>query len=133
MDTTWIQNVYNFYHIKAIESIYNSYSFSILYLCVTLPHNVTLLIKKGIEKEPEKPDSNILVYKNLIKVLCLLYSFLGIFWSFKKDMPGYVVDFGKQKRPSILPDPFFTSFSNYTNHKNNIRQFLFAVKSYLIN
>lgn len=107
MDTTWIQNVYKFYHIKAIESIYNSYSFSILYLCVTLPHNVTLSIKKDIEKELDKPDPNSLVYKNLIKVLYSLYSFLGFFGVLKKTCPDVLLILANKKRPERFRPIFF--------------------------
>lgn len=103
MYTTWIQNVYKFYYIKAIENIYNSYSFSILYLCVTLPHNVTLSIKKDMEKESEKLYTNSLVYKNLIKVLCSLYSFLGFFGVSKKTCPDTLLILANKKDRAFCP------------------------------
>nr|DAE33381.1 MAG TPA: hypothetical protein [virus sp. ctQ5V6] len=50
---SWLYLIYIF--IQS-DREYISYSFSILYLCVTLPHNVTLSIKKRHRKESEKPE-----------------------------------------------------------------------------
>nr|DAQ14072.1 MAG TPA: proteolytically activated form of PPO4, type-3 copper protein, tyrosinase [Bacteriophage sp.] len=64
---------------------------------------MTLSIKKDIEKESKKLESNRLVYKNLIKVLCLLYSFLGIFWSFKKTCPDTLLILANKKDRAFCP------------------------------